>query len=111
VEEARPIEVTDQSFQQEVLEAKVPVVLDFWAPWCMPCRTVTPVMDSLAKHYQGKVKVCKINIEQGQQSASRYGVMSVPTLHIFKDGQIVEQLTKVTSNLEEDIKKKVAAYI
>lgn len=111
MEAGKPIEVTDAVFEDEVLKSELPVLVDFWATWCGPCQTVVPILDAIAKDYQGKVKVSKVNIEEGRQTAMKYGVMSVPTLLIFKDGQVVDQINAITSSFKSDIKKKLESYI
>jgi thioredoxin 1 len=85
-------EVNEQNFQQEVLNADVPVLVDFWAPWCGPCRMVGPVVDELAREYEGKLKVVKVNTDESPNVAVQYNIMSIPTLMIFKDGQRVDQI-------------------
>ncbi|MGF1497522.1 MAG: thioredoxin [Elainellaceae cyanobacterium] len=84
--------VTDSSFKQEVLESNVPVLVDFWAPWCGPCRMVAPVVEEIAEQYEGKVKVVKVNTDENPSVASQYGIRSIPTLMIFKDGQRVDMV-------------------
>ena len=84
------IEGTDLNFDQEVLKADIPVIVDFWAPWCGPCRMVAPVVEEIAKEYQGKVKVVKVNTDENQEVAVKYGIRSIPTLGIFKDGKVVD---------------------
>jgi len=89
---ASPVHVTDQTFQQEILNAALPVVLDFWAPWCGPCRMIAPVLEELAKEYAGKVKIAKINTDENQQTAAKYQIQGIPTLLFIKNGQIVDQI-------------------
>jgi thioredoxin 1 len=83
-------QVTDATFDQEVIASEVPVLVDFWAPWCGPCRMVAPVVDEIATQYEGKVKVVKINTDDNPSVANKYGIRSIPTLMIFKGGQKVD---------------------
>lgn len=85
-------QVTDSSFKQEVLESEVPVLVDFWAPWCGPCRMVAPVVDEIAQQYERQVKVVKVNTDENPQVASQYGIRSIPTLMIFKGGVRVDMV-------------------
>ena len=85
------VNFTDASFDKDVLNADVPVLVDFWAEWCGPCRMMAPTVDQVASDYAGKVKVGKLDVDTNQQTASRYGIRGIPTLLLFKGGQIVEQ--------------------
>jgi thioredoxin 1 len=85
-------QVTDSTFQQEVLDNDVPVLVDFWAPWCGPCRMVAPVVDEIALQYDGQLKVVKVNTDENPNIASQYGIRSIPTLMIFKGGEKVDMV-------------------
>lgn len=102
-------EVTDADFEQKVIKSPTPVVVDFWAPWCKPCQMIAPIMDKLAKDYEGRVKFCKLNVDRSPQLASKYGVMSIPFLLFFRDGQPVDQV--VGSVTESRLKLKVQETI
>ena len=85
-------EVTDGNFEQEVINSEIPVLIDFWAPWCGPCRAIAPVVGELANEYAGKLKVVKMNVDDNPLTPSRYGVRSIPNLLFFKGGQVKDQI-------------------
>ena len=90
------ITLTDENFEKEVLKTKIPVLVDFWAPWCGPCKMQTPILDELAENYdEEKIKIAKLNVDQAAKSASKFQIMSIPTLIIFKDGKPIEQIIGV----------------
>ncbi len=103
------VTVNDSSFKQEVLESDLPVLVDFWAPWCAPCHMVAPVIEEIAREYQGKIKVCKVNVDEASRTAANYGIMSIPTLSIFKSGQIMEQI--VGAGSKSALEEKIRPYI
>ncbi len=84
-----------ENFEAEVISCEMPVLVDFWAVWCAPCKMLTPTIDGLATEFEGKAKVGKVNVDENQEIASKYGVMSIPTVMIFKGGQVVEQFVGV----------------
>ena len=96
---------TDSNFDQEVLKSANPVVVDFWAPWCGPCRVVSPIIEELAGEFEGKVKVGKLNVDENQMKASEYGIMSIPSIVFFKNGKPVK--TMIGAQSKENFKKGI----
>ena len=101
--------VTDASFEEEVLKASTPVLVDFWAPWCGPCRMVAPIVEELSEEYDGKVKFVKLNTDDNVATASKYGIRSIPTLLVFKAGEPVGQI--IGFRPKSDLKKRLDAVI
>ena len=102
---SRSVEIKDANFSEIVTQAKTPVLVDFWAPWCAPCRMVAPVVDELAGEYEGRVSFGKVNVDENPKIASQYGIMSIPTLIIFKDGQPVANI--VGFRPKDELKKSL----
>lgn len=98
------VTLTDANFQHEVLHSDIPVLVDFWAPWCQPCKMIAPSLEELSKEMAGKVKIAKLNVDENE-TAGRYGIMSLPTLVIFKGGQPVK--TMIGAQSKENIKKGI----
>ena len=89
---AKPIEVTDSNFEQEVINSDIPVIVDFWAIWCGPCKMIAPIMEEFASEYDGKIKIAKLDVDNNPNVAVKYGIRSIPTVLLFKDGKIIEQI-------------------
>jgi len=106
---SQPVEVNDSNFGQMVLQAKTPVLVDFWAAWCAPCRMVAPVVEELAKEYESKVSFVKLDVDQNPRTASQYGIMSIPTLLIFKNGAPVSNI--VGFRPKADLKRSLDAAL
>jgi thioredoxin 1 len=103
------IKVNDANFKKEVLESEVPVLVDFWAEWCGPCLMVAPAVESVEKKYQGKLKVCKVNVDEAPNTSSEYGIMSIPSLYIFEKGKPVNQIVGAVP--ESEIISRVEIYV
>lgn len=103
------LEVTDKTFQSEVLDYDGVVMVDFWAPWCGPCRMVAPIVEELASEYEGKAKIAKLNVDENPNTAGKYGVMSIPTLLFFQNGKVVDQI--IGAQPKQAIASKLDKYI
>ncbi|HEY49992.1 MAG TPA: thioredoxin [Dehalococcoidia bacterium] len=102
-------EITDQSFEDEVLKSDIPVVVDFWAPWCRPCHMIAPITEKLSEEFEGKIKFCKLNVDESSQTAMQYRVMSIPLLLFFNGGQKVDESLGAVP--ESVIRPKVEALL
>lgn len=104
------LEVTDQTFEKEVLQSDQPVLVDFWAAWCGPCRMIAPTVEALAKDYAGKAKVAKMNVDDNQLTPTQYGIRGIPTLLLFKNGRVQEQIVGAVGRdaIENIIKKHLS---
>ncbi len=105
----KPIEVNDKDFDETVIKASVPILVDFWAPWCAPCRMVAPVVEELANEYEGKAGFVKVNVDGNPMIAARYGIQSIPTLILFKDGKPMQQI--VGFRPKSELKKHLDAAL
>ena len=103
------MEINEENFEDEVLKSDLPVLVDFWAPWCGPCQMLTPILEDVANEYEGKIKVVKVNIQENEGLASQYGIMAIPNLKIFKDGQAVDEIIGLQP--KEAISEKIKAVI
>jgi thioredoxin 1 len=107
---SKPTDVSDATFEAEVLKSDKPVLVDFWAPWCGPCRMVAPLVEELAGEYAGRVRFLKLNTDENLETASKYGIRSIPTLLMFKDGQSVDQIIgfRPKGDMKKTIEKALA---
>ncbi|MBI2973917.1 MAG: thioredoxin [Armatimonadetes bacterium] len=105
----KPMHVKEQDFETQVLKANTPVLVDFWAEWCAPCRMIAPIVEELAGEYDGKLKVVKLDVDDNQGIAYKYGIMSIPTLGIFKGGEMVERLVGYMP--KQQLKRKIDAVL
>ncbi|MBV8049490.1 MAG: thioredoxin TrxA [Paludibacterium sp.] len=103
------LHVTDNSFEQDVLKADLPVLVDYWAEWCGPCKMIAPILEDVAKEYDGRLKVVKLNIDQNEQTPPKYGIRGIPTLMLFKDGNVVA--TKVGALAKGQLTSFVDSHI
>jgi thioredoxin 1 len=103
---AKAVEVTDNTFEKEIVKSDIPAIVDFWAEWCMPCKTMSPIIDEIAKEFDGKVKIGKINVDENTQIATDLTVMNIPTLLFFKGGKEVGRAVGVVS--KKDVIRKVS---
>ncbi len=106
---SKPVEIEEAKFNEAVLQAETPVLVDFWAPWCGPCRMVAPVVEELAEEYEGRFSFVKVNVDGNPKIASQYGIMSIPTLIVFKAGQPVD--TIIGFRPKDELKKSLEAAL
>jgi len=103
------LEINDKNFKEEVLNSNIPVLVDFWASGCPPCSAIAPVIEEISEIYQGRLKVYKVNVYEAQAVAIEYGIMSIPTLAVFKRGEVVERIVGLTS--KENLQKKIDSHL
>jgi len=103
------INVTATNFKNEVIDSKVPTLVDFWAPWCGPCKTIAPHVKELAKDYNGKIKVCKLNVDEAPEIATEYTIMSIPAVMLFKSGDVMSKRVGVMS--KQELEKFIQPYL
>jgi len=101
------LHVTDGNFDKEIVKADIPAMVDFWAEWCGPCKMVGPTVEALAKEYEGKIKIAKMNVDENRETPAKFGIRNIPTLILFKDGEVAQTIVgaQPKSHLEEELKK------
>jgi thioredoxin 1 len=101
------LQVTDGNFDKEIVKADIPAMVDFWAEWCGPCKIVGPTVEALAKEYEGKIKIAKMNVDENRETPAKFGIRNIPTLILFKDGEVAQTIVgaQPKSHLEEELKK------
>ncbi|HIJ58290.1 MAG: thioredoxin [Deltaproteobacteria bacterium] len=101
------LHVTDGNFDKEIVKADIPAMVDFWAEWCGPCKIVGPTVEALAKEYEGKIKIAKMNVDENRETPAKFGIRNIPTLILFKDGEVAQTIVgaQPKSHLEEELKK------
>ena len=107
---AEPLQVSDADFEPEILKSDIPALVDFWAAWCGPCRAIAPVVEEIARDYQGKVKVAKMNVDENAKTPAKYGIRAIPTLIIFKGGEVADRFVGVQpkARLQDAINQAIA---
>lgn len=103
------INLTDLNWEEEVVNSSIPVLVDFWAPWCGPCRIIAPIVEELAKEYEGKIKVGKLNTDENPQVSMRYGIRAIPTLILFKNGEIAD--TRIGVQPKEALRQMLSSHV
>jgi len=101
------LQVTDANFDEEIVKASIPAMVDFWAEWCGPCKMVGPTVEALAKEYEGKIKIAKMNVDENRETPAKFGIRNIPTLILFKDGEVAQTIigAQTKDHLEEELKK------
>ena len=104
-----PLAIDDSNFDEIVLQSKIPVMVDFWAPWCQPCLVIAPILDELAEEYNGRVTIARVDVDQDREFAATYGIMAIPTLLIFKNGEPITSI--IGAKRKQDLKKSLDAAL